>query len=221
MQFKRALRFHQITIDAMSTPKALLIVPSALSLSAVAVNVFMIFLMAKSRRLREDYVYKAIVSLSLCDLGSGIFVIGMSVVIVLCGFEGADLHRSVVLQGCATIFFGFSSTWHLAVVSLAKCVKVIFPLTHWSVLSERRLCCLLAAVWVAGACLGFVVPFVVDHRFSFYMTVFITYYGNPNMFLVNGILGLVLASVVIVVSNAMLFHTVKKAQNLSIGISGV
>lgn len=206
----------------MSTPKALLVVPSALSVSTVVVNVFMIFLIAKSRRLREDYVYRAIVSLSVCDLGSGVFVIGMSVLIVLGGFfEGADLHGSVVLQGCSMLFFGFSSTWHLAVVSLAKCVKVIFPLTHWSVLSERRLCCLLAAVWVAGACLGFVVPFVVEHRFSFYAKVFITYYGNPNMFLMNAILGLVLSSVVIVASNAMLFHTVRKAQNVSIGIPGV
>lgn len=199
----------------MSTPKALILVPGAISFCVVCVNVLTVVLMAKSRTLREDYVYKAIVSLSFCDLGSGIFVIGPNVFAVVSGIDGADLRRCLLLQVFSASLFGISSTWHLAVISLAKCVKVIYPLNHWTILSERRLGSLLGLVWALSFCMA-LLTVAIFPEFYFNERVFYVFRTNIGSFLVDVPVGFLIPSMLIIAAHLKLFLVIRRAQQHSV-----
>lgn len=198
----------------MPLPTAFVTIPGLFALGTIFINVLIIAVIAKSRRLREDSTYKAIVSWSLCDLGSGVFVMGMTVVIATVELTENDHRRIVTLHGCCTSLFGSASPWHLAVISLIKCVKVIRPLTFWSILSERRQIGLLAAIWSLSACLA-MLPLVLDYGFFFSRDSFVTYRMYFGSFVWETALGFVIPSTIIVGANLRLFFVVRNLQLVS------
>lgn len=198
----------------MPVPTALVTIPGLFSLGTIFINVLIVAVIAKSQRLREDSTYKAIVSWSLCDLGSGVFVMGLVVIIATVEPTGSDSRRVLTLHACCATLFGTASPWHLAVISLIKCVKVIRPLTFWTILSERRQIGLLTAVWSLSVCLA-MMPLIFDYGLFFSRDSFFTYRKLFRSFFWEAAFGFVIPSTIIVGANLKLFFVVRKLQLVS------
>ena len=199
------------------------LVAVAVSLTTLSVNGFAIFSIVASEALRADMTARLMLSLAISDLGSGLFVSGLSAVALLrfdvvtatpsSSSSTAVMSDAIALfQSCAAIFFANSSVWHLAIVSVVKCVTIANPLNYHRLLTGGRVAAAAAGIWT----LNFVYatfPLYVDAGVTFQTVTGLSGFPHATPALVGIlIVAFLLPSAVITASNARIFAIVRQHQ---------
>jgi len=50
--------------------------------------------------------------------------------------------------------FGVCSIWHLAAVSVVKCIVIVRPLTHFTIFTDRILRAIISTIWILSLAIG-------------------------------------------------------------------
>ncbi len=119
-------------------------------------NSFVIFVFAKSAKMRKKMVNILLINQSATDLAASISLVTIghvkSVGPVLATFSviAADLYCKLI--GSRALLWGFAtcSTWNLVFVNLERYIGVSFPIWHKTSLNQRHVVGVVCFVWLFG-----------------------------------------------------------------------
>ena len=126
------------------------------AVSATLINSLAIFIYTSNRNLREDVTARLMVSSAVGDLGSSLFTIGLTAIIAWNDFN-FPLPWLAGFQGISLRMFTLSSSTHLCLIAVVKCIVICRPFTHRDILSDLKVGLALAFVWIYSILFGCIV----------------------------------------------------------------
>lgn len=187
------------------------LVPTFIAVGGLLANCLLITAVLRGRSLREDIASTVIVSLSLSDAACSLLLVGLSAAILW--IQPTILHPAVIYcHVVLTGFFSSSAFWHLALISVFKCVVVSRPLDYHRLLGAPLRHGLVGLIWACNTLTGVVNVLVGSPQFAYPLGM--SNMGNWSYFL--GLLGFgfFLPSGVLLLSNLRVFLFVRQAKRL-------
>ena len=126
------------------------------------VNISVIVVTLKSRKLKDDPVTHILRSLALSDIGLGAVIPLISVSVaglaLATGFPVSVTFPNPVYAVFNCLFgaFGSSSVLHLGLVAVVKCSVIVWPFAYFNRFTDRSMKILLVGVWFISFIIGFI-----------------------------------------------------------------
>ena len=124
------------------------------AISGILINSLAIFIITSNRNLREDVTARLMVSSAVSDWGSCLFTIGVTAIIAWLDLTPLPQWLAKC-QSFSIRVFSESSSAHLCLIAIVKCIVICRPFTHREILSDRKIGLALAFVWIYSIFYGF------------------------------------------------------------------
>jgi hypothetical protein len=156
-------------------------------------NVLLLLNLASSRRLRENNITPFVISMSVADVGIGLFVVSISVAFALGPLmpePGVNCTACFVLQSIQAFcvnFFSATSLYSMAAMCSVKYVAIVKPFHYLAWFTTRRCYVIVCLLWTA--CLAFTLPAPLTASSIYITCVFMTYslIGRTYYFVLQGL----------------------------------
>ena len=125
------------------------------AISGISINSLAIFIITSNRILREDVTARLMVSSAVGDLGSSLFYIGVTAIMVWLDSTPLPPWLAKCQSFSQRIFLQYSSA-NLCLIAVVKCIVICRPFTHRVILSDRKVGLALTCVWIYSIFYGFI-----------------------------------------------------------------
>lgn len=129
------------------------------SLVNLLVNIPVLIVTTRSRKLQTDAVTGIIASVALNDIGAGAVIPGIGAALCVADAPNPLPKPLVYVLGCAQSVFGYCAMLHFILVAVVKCGVIVRPLVYFTVLTDGVRRGAVVGVWVVGTVLGLIPAF--------------------------------------------------------------
>jgi len=184
---------------------------TVVSLATFAVNIPVIFVTSRSRRFENDSVAKLIASLAVSDFSNGVIAACCAGVVwsLRPGEQVPAWFSRLINSGMFT--FAICSIWHLAAVSVVKCVIIVRPLNYFTIFTDRVLRTLIVSIWTLSMIIGGATNItVVDAHFDWSAMIVLVERQNPHYARLFGAVNAIVVVLVMMIAYMKVFLVVRR-----------
>ena len=142
------LIYPKVTFSMKFTAVVTSIVNAVTSISAIFGNTLIIYIILKHRRLQNPS------NLLLGSLGITDLLVGLIEQPLTVARRSMELHKTLICSIRKTCFYvgyfcAVASVLNIALISLDRCLAVLFPFEYETLVENRKYCWVIASVWTA------------------------------------------------------------------------
>lgn len=129
------------------------------SIVNLLVNIPVLIVTTRSRKLQTDAVTGIIASVALNDIGAGAVIPAIGAALCVADAPKSLPKPLVYVLGCVQSAFGYCAMLHFVLVAVVKCGVIVRPLVYFTVLTDAVRRAAVVCVWVVGAVLALIPVF--------------------------------------------------------------